>query len=143
MNQISAYGVFNETVLNYACSRSVSAVSCSESVVYVDVGKTSQFFTEALVVFSFFFVETKVFKQYAFAVFTSVYGCFLPKISSSVLVCGGQEGKFSFCLASHDDVKAAGSALCAALNGRGGGKPPFFQGSLNAESAQIQAFWER
>lgn len=66
----------------------------------------------------------------------------LPKISASVLVCGGGEGKFSFCLASHDDVKAAGSALCAALGGRGGGKSPFFQGSLNATKAQIEEYWK-
>ena len=65
----------------------------------------------------------------------------MPRISSSVLVCGGQEGKFSFCLASHDDVKAAGSALCAALGGRGGGKPPFFQGSLTATREEIEGYW--
>ena len=65
----------------------------------------------------------------------------LPRISSSVLVCGGQEGKFSFCLASHDDVKAAGSALCAALGGRGGGKPPFFQGSFTATREEIEGYW--
>ena len=65
----------------------------------------------------------------------------LPRISSSVLVCGGQEGKFSFCLASHDDVKAAGSALCAALGGRGGGKPIFQQGRVQAKKAEIEDFF--
>ena len=67
----------------------------------------------------------------------------LPQISGSALVCGGTEGKFSFCLASHTDGKAAGNALCTALNGRGGGKPPFFQGSLNATKAQIEAYWQK
>ncbi len=67
----------------------------------------------------------------------------LPQVTGSVLVCGGEDGRISFCLASHTDVKAAGSALCAALNGRGGGKPPFFQGSLNATKAQIEEYWEK
>ena len=66
----------------------------------------------------------------------------LPKISGSALVCGGEDGKFSFCLASNGDVKAVGSALCAALNGRGGGKPPFFQGSLAATRSQIEEYWK-
>lgn len=66
----------------------------------------------------------------------------LPRTSGSVLVCGGEAGKYSFCLASHGDGKAQGSALCAALNGRGGGKPPFFQGSLNAVKAQIEEYWK-
>ena len=66
----------------------------------------------------------------------------LPGVSGKVLVCGGEEGKFSFCLAANGDVKAAGTALCAALGGRGGGKPPFFQGSLTATRAQIEAYWE-
>ena len=66
----------------------------------------------------------------------------LPKISGSVLVCGGEDGQIGFCLASNGDVKAMGSALCAALQGRGGGKPPFFQGSLNATKSQIEAYWK-
>ncbi len=65
----------------------------------------------------------------------------LPGVSGKVLICGGEEGKFSFCLASNGDVKAAGTALCAALGGRGGGKPPFFQGSLTATKTQIEAYW--
>lgn len=64
------------------------------------------------------------------------------KVAGNVLVCGGAEGRYAFCLTGPGDVKALGTELCKALNGRGGGKPPFFQGSLNAESAQIQAFWE-
>ena len=65
----------------------------------------------------------------------------LPLISTSVLICGGEDGKINFCLASHGDVKAAGSALCAALGGRGGGKPPFFQGSLTATKDEIENYW--
>jgi alanyl-tRNA synthetase len=67
----------------------------------------------------------------------------LPRITGSVMVCGGEDGKISFCLASHADVKAAGSALCAALGGRGGGKPPFFQGSLTARRSQIEEYWNK
>jgi hypothetical protein len=40
-------------------------------------------------------------------------------------------------------VKAAGSALCAALGGRGGGKPPFFQGSLTATKEEIENYWKQ
>jgi len=65
----------------------------------------------------------------------------LPRISGSVLVCGGEEGKLGFCLASHGDVKMLGNALCAALQGRGGGKPPFFQGSLTATKAELENYW--
>ena len=67
----------------------------------------------------------------------------LPLISTSVLICGGEDGKINFCLASHGDVKAAGSALCAALGGRGGGKPPFFQGSLTATKEEIENYWKQ
>ena len=67
----------------------------------------------------------------------------LPRITGSVMVCSGEDGKISFCLASHGDVKAAGSVLCAVLGGRGGGKPPFFQGSLTATRSQIEGYWNK
>ena len=51
-------------------------------------------------------------------------------------VLGGEEGNYSICIVSKcGDVKAIGQALGA----RGGGKPGFFQGSLRAEKADIEA----
>ncbi len=57
-------------------------------------------------------------------------------------VCGGAAAVFSggsFCLAG--DVKALGTALCSACDGRGGGRDGFFQGSVRAERAAIEAFF--
>lgn len=51
-------------------------------------------------------------------------------------VLSGDEGNYSICVVSRcGDVKAIGTCLGA----RGGGKPGFFQGSLRAERAQIEA----
>ena len=41
------------------------------------------------------------------------------------------------------DVAAEGKAMNQALNGRGGGKPGFFQGSLKADRAAIEAFFAK
>ncbi|MBE6977910.1 MAG: alanyl-tRNA editing protein [Ruminococcaceae bacterium] len=49
-------------------------------------------------------------------------------------VLGGSDGNYSICIVSrHGDVKAIGQALGA----RGGGKPGFFQGSLQAARQQV------
>ncbi len=51
-------------------------------------------------------------------------------------VLSGEEGNYSICIVSRSgDVKAIGTQLGA----RGGGKPGFFQGSLRAERAEIEA----
>ncbi len=51
-------------------------------------------------------------------------------------VFSGEMGNYSLCIASRSaDVKAVGQALGA----RGGGKDGFFQGSLKAEKAEIEA----
>ena len=63
--------------------------------------------------------------------------------------CGGTAAVFSgtgsghtMCLVSKNgDVKALGKALCDALDGRGGGKPGYFQGSVKAGQDEIQAFF--
>ena len=65
-------------------------------------------------------------------------------------VCGGRaavlsgaDGNFSVCLIHQGgDVKEFANAMKNALNGRGGGKPGTFQGSLNATTAQIKAFFK-
>ena len=63
-------------------------------------------------------------------------------------VCGGTAAVFSeaetgcnFCLINKNgDVKPFGNALTQKFNGRGGGKPGTFQGSLQANKADIEDF---
>ena len=66
--------------------------------------------------------------------------------------CGGIAAVFSgtdaqgygYCLVSRQgDLRPVGKELNAALNGRGGGKPGFQQGRVNAERAEIEAFFQR
>lgn len=57
---------------------------------------------------------------------------------------GSDEAGYSVCVISKtDDLKALGKAMNEALNGRGGGKPGAFQGSLKATRAQIEAFFQK
>ena len=60
--------------------------------------------------------------------------------------CGGTAAVVSgpaVCLVNKGgDVKALGDALKAGFNGRGGGKPGYFQGSILGEESQIRAFFE-
>ena len=67
-------------------------------------------------------------------------------------VCGGTAGVFSGCdengynvclCSKSDDLRQLGKDMNAALQGRGGGKPGFFQGSVKATKAQIQAFFDK
>ena len=65
------------------------------------------------------------------------------------VVCGGtaavfsgMEGNYNVCLAHKGgNVRDLGAAMNKALNGRGGGKPEFFQGSVKATQAEIEAFF--
>ena len=58
-------------------------------------------------------------------------------------VFSGEDGNFMVCLAHPcGDVKTLGAAMARALNGRGGGKPGFFQGSVKATRQEIEAFFE-
>lgn len=53
------------------------------------------------------------------------------------------ENGFHYCLAlPGGDLRGLNRELTAALNGRGGGKPNFQQGSVKAAEAEIQAFFE-
>ena len=66
-------------------------------------------------------------------------------------VCAGwaavfspREGGYSYCLASREeDLRQLGKAMAGALNGRGGGKPNFQQGTVSAEAAEIRRFFEQ
>ena len=66
------------------------------------------------------------------------------------MTCGGTAAVFSgtdadgysVCLVNKSsDVKALGQAMNAALQGRGGGKPGFFQGSVRATREEIEGFF--
>lgn len=62
-------------------------------------------------------------------------------ISGFCAVFSGEDGAYSYCLATRDgDLRQMNQAMIAALNGRGGGKPNFQQGSVRATKAQIQRF---
>lgn len=65
-------------------------------------------------------------------------------------VCGGMVALFSgkdgegynFCLATRQgDLRELGKELTGTLNGRGGGKPNFIQGSVKANKQEIEAFF--
>ena len=59
-------------------------------------------------------------------------------------VFSGSDGNYHVCLVSkHSDVKELGVAMNRALNGRGGGKFGFFQGSVKAAETEIRAFFSR
>lgn len=60
----------------------------------------------------------------------------------ATVLSGTDESGYSICLVSRDmDVRPAGKAIAAALNGRGGGKPEAFQGSLKATEKEIRDFF--
>ena len=55
---------------------------------------------------------------------------------------GSDQAGYNLCLIGPaDSVKATGAAMTKALNGRGGGKPGSFQGSVKATREEIEAFW--
>ena len=57
-------------------------------------------------------------------------------------VFSGSDGNYSFCLACPGgDLRSLCKEMNAALNGRGGGKPEFQQGSLRCARAEIEAFF--
>ena len=56
---------------------------------------------------------------------------------------GSDESGYSYCLAAREgDLRPFGKELNAALNGRGGGKPSFLQGSVKATKEEIKTFFE-
>ena len=55
---------------------------------------------------------------------------------------GSDETGYSYCLATREgDLRELGKEMNAALNGRGGGKPSFQQGSVKAKKSEIEAFF--
>ena len=61
------------------------------------------------------------------------------------VVCSGADGSgYSICIISKTaDTRALGKEINAGLNGRGGGKPGAFQGSVQATRNQIEEFFSR
>ena len=58
-------------------------------------------------------------------------------------VFAGEDGNFKYAVGIRDgDIRPLVKELNGALNGRGGGKPNFAQGSVAAKEADIQAFFE-
>ena len=58
-------------------------------------------------------------------------------------VLSGCDGRYDVCLACPGgDVKELGSRMAKELDGRGGGKPGFFQGSVKASKADILDFFQ-
>ena len=62
----------------------------------------------------------------------------------AVVASGSDADGYRICLVSrHTDVKTLGTKAMAVLNGRGGGKPDAFQGTLRATRQQIESFFQK
>ena len=61
---------------------------------------------------------------------------------TAAVFSGNDETGYSVCLVNKtQDVKELGTAMAKALNGRGGGKPGYFQGSVRAKQEEIENFF--
>ena len=66
------------------------------------------------------------------------------RCSGVAAVFTGEDGRYSYCLASKNcDLRPLGKEMTAALSGRGGGKPEFQQGTVAATRAQIEVFFNK
>ena len=63
---------------------------------------------------------------------------------TAAVFSGSDETGYNVCLVNPSaPVAELGKAMNTALNGRGGGKPGFFQGSVKATEAEIRGFFEK
>ena len=61
---------------------------------------------------------------------------------TAAVFSGSEEAGYTFCLVTRDgDLRQLGKEMTKALNGRGGGKPVFQQGRVQAGKAEIEAFF--
>ena len=61
---------------------------------------------------------------------------------TAAVFSGSDEGGYAFCLVTRNgDLRQLGKEMTKALNGRGGGKPAFQQGRVQAKNAEIEAFF--
>jgi len=64
------------------------------------------------------------------------------KAATAIVYSGTDDAGYSICIISRSvDTRELGKAVNAALNGRGGGKPGAFQGSIKAARSQIEEFF--
>ena len=64
------------------------------------------------------------------------------KAETAIVLSGTDEAGYAICIISKTaDTRELGKAVNTALNGRGGGKPGAFQGSIKATKAQIESFF--
>ena len=64
------------------------------------------------------------------------------KAETAIVYSGFDDAGYSICIISKTaDTRALGKAVSQALNGRGGGKPGAFQGSIQATRGQIEEFF--
>ena len=63
---------------------------------------------------------------------------------TAAVFSGSDEGGYAFCLVTRNgDLRTLGKEMTKALNGRGGGKPIFQQGRVQAAKAEIEAFFAK
>ena len=63
---------------------------------------------------------------------------------TAAVFSGSDTDGYGVCMVNKSaDIKALGQAMNQELDGRGGGKPGFFQGSVKATKAQILAFFAK
>lgn len=61
---------------------------------------------------------------------------------TAAVFSGSDEAGYAFCLVTRQgDLRQLGRDMTKALNGRGGGKPAFQQGRVNASRTEIEAFF--
>ena len=61
---------------------------------------------------------------------------------TAAVFSGSDEGGYAFCLVTRSgDLRQLGKEMTKALNGRGGGKPIFQQGRVQAKKAEIETFF--
>ncbi len=61
---------------------------------------------------------------------------------TAAVFSGSDEAGYAFCLVTRSgDLRQLGKEMTKALNGRGGGKPVFQQGRVQAQKAEIEAFF--
>ena len=61
---------------------------------------------------------------------------------TAAVFSGSEEDGYAFCLVTRNgDLRTLGKEMTKALNGRGGGKPVFQQGRVQAKKAEIEAFF--
>ena len=65
------------------------------------------------------------------------------KADTAIVYSGTDETGYSICIISRtEDTRVLGKAVNSALNGRGGGKPGAFQGSLKTTRAEVEAYFK-